>query len=208
MLSILSTIANVSLFVSQMPKGQPAHPHCTRQVMKTKDSKAQSSSGATIEAGWGVDGDASSGAPKRPRMDTSSSSIAPEALNELLGDAPYADIDIQEAFGSLLNAQDILGVSCDPVADNEDGEQASRRALKKLYRATQSSSGFLAAATVPPDSYSHPTQAFALGAAVESRLKLRIIKGLFVPFKVLYVSNWGQPIHHYSLHESSFPGTG
>lgn len=78
----------------------------------------------------------------------------------------------------LFNAQDILGVSCDVVVDYMNGDQALHQALQELHHPTQSSSASLAAATVPPDSYSSLTQAFTLGATVEMWLKLRIIEGL------------------------------
>lgn len=40
-------------------------------------------------------------------------------------------------------------------------------------------------------------RAFTLGAAIDSHLKFRIFKGLFVPFKVLYAAERGRSIERY-----------
>lgn len=99
------------------------------------------------------------------------------------------DLDWQEAFGSLLNAQDVLGSAAegDAVSDVSVSEQSFHRALAKLHCTTPS--GSMATVSVLPKAYSsRPTQAFVMGAAAEVRQKLCIIKGLIVPFEVLLVS--------------------
>lgn len=158
-LSTLSITINVSIFfmyVSQMPKGQTSHPHRMRQVTKSRKSKLRSSDSKVPESSQRPEWLEGPGEAKSSRGEksTRTSSLSMEEFADLLGEPLDRDIDIQEAFGSLLNAQDVLGVSCDPVVDNDDGEQALRRSLQKLHHPTQSSSGSLVEATLPHDAYS------------------------------------------------------
>lgn len=116
---------------------------------------------------------------------------------EVLSGASDTDTDLQDAFGSLLNAQEVLGIQKDHEQDLAGGEKSLSRVLEKLHHPTHSFLGSLADASFPSDAYSRPTEAFSLSTAVDVRLKLRILKGLFVPFDVLWVTIQGLSIYQY-----------
>lgn len=114
---------------------------------------------------------------------------------------------IQEAFGSLLNTQDIIGATLESLAEEVEGEVAFKGFYEKLHCPTPSISGSLAVAQVPANSYSQPTEAFTLAVAVNACLKLQILKSLFVPFEVLLASDKCISIHQYLLKPFLTPDT-
>lgn len=115
----------------------------------------------------------------------------------MLGIDSTPNVNIQEAFGSLLNAHDILSALHDTLSDEAEGEIMFRRVYEKLHHPTQSVSGSLASSTMAGDEYFRPTSPYALGAAVEVHLKLNILKGLFAPFEVVLTSNKGLNVNQY-----------
>lgn len=94
-----------------------------------------------------------------------------------------------------LPAEELLAAR-DSDTDSDAGETTSARASKRLRKRTMSVSGSLGASifggmgTLP---------AFAAPSAtiIDPRLKLRILKNLFVPFEVLVAGDQGKSIHHY-----------
>lgn len=100
-------------------------------------------------------------------------------------------------FGTLLNAHDILGASGTTSSDLDEGEIAFQKAYDKLHHPTPSISGSMGASLIPHESYSSPSESFSLAVAVDPRIKLRILKGLFVPFKVLLATSKGLNVNQY-----------
>lgn len=116
-------------------------------------------------------------------------------LSAPLGFDKDSNLDVQEAFGSLLNVQEILGASSNSMADEAEGAMSFQKAYERFHHPTPSLSGSLGAAAISVDGYSKPSDPFALGATVEARIKLYIVTGLFVPFEVLLASNKGLNIN-------------
>lgn len=82
---------------------------------------------------------------------------------------------MQEAFGLLLNAHEILGVTNKGLHDETEGEAARRWVYEKLHRPTSSVCGSLGSAPIAAEAYSLPSEPFVLGAVVDPRVKLHII---------------------------------
>lgn len=198
-------------YLFQMPRASVIHPHKTRSKSKRAavpiqaagEASAEGSSGDTPVRGSSKRGRATSGgkvAPKRARSHKGSNAqdvAEVDQLSAMLGLDKDPNFDVQEAFGSLLNAQEILGASADSLAEEAEGEMSFRRAYERLHRPTPSVSGSLGAAGLSAEDYSRPSDPLALGAAVEARIKLRIVKGLYVPLEVLWASNKGLSVNQY-----------
>lgn len=175
-----------------MPCGAATHPHrtCSKskavqpQTTQSESSSDSTSSQPPSKRSW------KSNTPASTRSDS-------EQVSALLGLDAKLGINVQEAFGSLPNAHEILGTASNSIMDKSEGEMAFRRVHKKLHHPTPSVSRSLGAATISPEAYSQLTEPFALGAAVDACLKLGILKGLFIPFKVLLASNKGLTVNQY-----------
>lgn len=89
---------------------------------------------------------------------------------------PASNVNIEEAFSSLLNAHEILGASTDALSDENEGDIAFCWAYEKLHCPTLSISGSLSAAPISAEANSHPMDAFAVGAAVDAYLKVCILR--------------------------------
>lgn len=95
----------------------------------------------------------------------------------------------------LLPAEDLLAAR-DSDSDSDGGEPSSARASRKLRKKTMSLSGSLGASLFsgmgPLSSFSPSSH-----SQIDPRLKLRILKNLFVPFEVLVAADQGKSVHHY-----------
>lgn len=179
-------------FSLQMLRKPSSHPH--RTCSKAKNLKAPSIAAQPSTA------PPSSEAPPPKCTRPSSANVQSPPRDNLaasLGLDSGQPVSIQEAFGSLLNAQEILGATGDGLQDELEGEMAFERAYEKLHCPTPSTTGSLGVTSLPPEAYTHSSDPFSLGAAVDSCLKLRIIKGLFVPFEVLLTSTKGITVNQY-----------
>lgn len=143
---------------------------------------------------------------KKARQSSSSVPTPQDDLTACLGLDKDPPMDIQEAFGSLFNAQDILGAMSDTLSDEVEGEKDFWWAYKKLHHLMPSKSESLAWMQVSAASYSQLTKVFALEATIEAWLKLQILKGLFVPSEVLLMSDKGICIHQYLHNTFLSPG--
>lgn len=70
-------------------------------------------------------------------------------------------------------------------------------ALQKLILPTMPMPGSLTAASLSPEPNGSHSHLFILGSTVNARIKLHILKGLFVPFEVLLAANQGRDIDKY-----------
>lgn len=116
---------------------------------------------------------------------------------KLVGDAMSMDIDLQEAFISLLNAQEILGDSCEGVPNVDGDEHWAVISACKIASPYAFVCRFSGEVQNSPNAYSHLIKAFTLGAIVVVHLKLWLIERLFVPFEVLLLSNRGILVPQY-----------
>lgn len=126
------------------------HPHRTRKGAK-KRGKAPVQATTAGGADKSREGAADEVPPKRAwvcmGLGCQESSDA-DRLSAMLGLDKDPSFDVQEAFGSLLNAQDILGSSADKLAEEAEGEMSFRRAYEKLHHPTPSVSGSMEAAGI------------------------------------------------------------
>lgn len=113
-----------------MPRAAATHPRRTRSSAK----KGKKSTVAPVKAPESDNADGGSVGKSRPKRARLGASSAPQdtaesaKLSALLGLDKDPNLDVQEAFGSLLNSQDILGASNDSLAEEAEGEMSFRRA--------------------------------------------------------------------------------
>lgn len=112
------------------------HPHKTRSKAKATRTPMLASHGQVADQSEQLL------PPQQPCPELQSSTSNESAsMAMLLG--LDSNLNIQEAFGTLLNVHDILGASHDALSEEAEGELAFRTAYEKLYHPTPSVSGSL-----------------------------------------------------------------
>lgn len=95
----------------------------------------------------------------------------------------------------MLLSEELLAAQ-DSNSDSDAGEPYAAHASHILHKQTMSVSGSLGASIFgglgPMSSFNPP-----VSSSVDPQLKLRILKNLFIPFKVLVAGYQGKSIHHY-----------
>lgn len=128
------------------------------------------------------------------------------SLHSILPSSNYGEAPIPISTSSVpvshasdppltLPAEELLAAR-DSDTDSDAGESSAIRASRKLRKKTMSVSGSMGASLFGGLG---SIQAFSppITSSIDPRLKLRILKNLFVPFEVLVAGDQGKSIHHY-----------
>lgn len=171
--------------IFQIPKQPVSNPNLAKRIAKAKRVASGPSNGGTtlsnikkqlaqLQGAVGKLVDVSqlqTDTSESRNPSTSSTAASPQVDSP--SDASQLDQDpLQEDFGSMLHAQELLALSVTAESDELGGEKFMQAAIQKLSQPTLPPRGSLAIALLSSECNVTSPRPFVLGRAVDARLKL------------------------------------